>query len=230
MRRVEWTIICVAIVIIALLARGWYLGRADRLTLLRNVTEKQKAIDAASAREKEAADGLQQKLREIETLKRRVQSPAEAARELPAALSNLPLPITIDLPDAKAVSHTAAANRPDVNQADSSALEQRRDTAAEIGSASTWRTSLPAIATIPQADLKPLFDAVQNCHACQVQITALRTELDSERLKSIAIGTQRDAAIAAAKGGSRWSRVKRAAEWFAIGAVAGGVVATHRGT
>ena len=66
-----------------------------------------------------------------------------------------------------------------------------------------------------------MFDFVIDCKACQAQLSAAEGNLADERTKNVALVTERDAALKAAKGGGFWRRVRRAAKWFAIGALAG---------
>lgn len=80
---------------------------------------------------------------------------------------------------------------------------------------------------IPPEDLKPLFDTVQECLACRAQLTAAQGTLADERTKVTAltverdaIAAQRDAALRASRG-TFWSRTRRAAKWFLLGAAAG---------
>jgi hypothetical protein len=87
------------------------------------------------------------------------------------------------------------------------------------------RTPPPAVATIPQADLKPLFDYVQDCRGCQLQLGAARADLADEQAKLASLARERDAAVKAAKGGGFWSRMKRGAKWFALGAAFGAAAA-----
>lgn len=82
-------------------------------------------------------------------------------------------------------------------------------------------------AQIPAADLKPLFDYVQNCRACQAELAAAKQNSENDAAKIAALTRERDAAITAAKGGSFLRRLRRNALWFAIGA-AGGYVAARR--
>lgn len=78
-----------------------------------------------------------------------------------------------------------------------------------------------AVASIPHADLKPLYDYVQDCRACQSALSTAQTDLADERAKEAALVTERNAAVKAAKGGTTWLRMKRAAKWLAIGAALG---------
>jgi hypothetical protein len=82
-----------------------------------------------------------------------------------------------------------------------------------------------AAASIPQADLKPLYDYVQDCRACQAKLSTAQGDLADERKKEAALATERDAAVKAAKGGTMWLRMKRGAKWLAIGAAIGATAA-----
>jgi hypothetical protein len=77
-----------------------------------------------------------------------------------------------------------------------------------------------ATAEIPAADLKPLYDFVQDCRACQVRLAAAKQDASDNALKITALTRERDAAVTAAKGGSFWLRLRRNSHWLVIGAVA----------
>lgn len=87
-----------------------------------------------------------------------------------------------------------------------------------------------AEASVPEADLKPLYDYLQDCRACTAKLAAAQADLADERAKVAALTSERDAATKAAKGGGFWVRVKRGAKWLAVGAALGFVAAeaTHR--
>jgi hypothetical protein len=76
----------------------------------------------------------------------------------------------------------------------------------------------PASISIPQSDLKPLYDSLQDCRACSLEREATKKDLADEQTRVAALTRERDAAITAAHGGTFWSHVKYAAKWFAIGA------------
>ncbi len=76
---------------------------------------------------------------------------------------------------------------------------------------------------IPQADLKPLYDQLEDCRACQANLSAAQSDLADERIKLTATAAERDAALQSAKGGAFWPRLKRNAKWFALGAAAGAI-------
>jgi hypothetical protein len=83
--------------------------------------------------------------------------------------------------------------------------------------------------TLPAQDLKPLYNFTLDCQACQAKLAGAQGDLADERAKSAALTRERDAALQAAKGGTLWRRITRAAKWFAIGAAAGTLAAksTH---
>jgi hypothetical protein len=84
----------------------------------------------------------------------------------------------------------------------------------------------PATASLPQPDLVPLYDYLEDCRACQAQLTAKNSDLADERTKVTALTAERDAAVRAARGGGFWARTRRAAKWLLIGGAIGAVAAT----
>jgi len=83
----------------------------------------------------------------------------------------------------------------------------------------------PAVITVPQADLQPLFDQLEDCRACQEAIATAQQDLTDERAKVSALMIERDAAVKAARGGGFWSRLRSNAKWFAIGGAMGALAA-----
>ncbi len=79
--------------------------------------------------------------------------------------------------------------------------------------------------SIPQPDLVPLYDALQDCRASVVQNDSLKKDLSDEKSRSAALLHERDAAVAVTHGGTFLLRLKRAAKWFAIGVATGAAVA-----
>jgi hypothetical protein len=88
----------------------------------------------------------------------------------------------------------------------------------------------PSIITVPQPDLKPLFDRLEDCLACQEQLAAAQQDLRDERAKVAALAIERDSAVKAARGGGFWIRLRAGAKWFAIGGAVGALAASaaHR--
>jgi phage tail protein X len=96
----------------------------------------------------------------------------------------------------------------------------------DLTAAPTPSEPAPASVSIPQADLKPLFDAFADCSACALERESLKMDLADEQAKTTALIRERDAAIAAARGGAFWSRLRRGAKWFAIGVALGAAAAS----
>ncbi len=84
---------------------------------------------------------------------------------------------------------------------------------------------LPATVTIPQTDLKPLYDDLQDCRATTLETASLTKDLADEKSQAAALTTERDAAVAATHGGTFLVRLKREAKWLAIGVAIGAVTA-----
>jgi hypothetical protein len=98
---------------------------------------------------------------------------------------------------------------------------------AQDGASPTQTNAAPlAIIRVPQVDLKPLYDAVEDCEVCQAKLTAAQGDLSDEKTKFAAVTAQRDAAISAARG-TFWTRARTAAKWLIIGAAAGAVLARY---
>jgi len=97
---------------------------------------------------------------------------------------------------------------------------------ASLECSSRAQSAAGSAAEIPAADLAPLYDYVQDCRACQLQLTAAKQNATDDAAKIRALTRERDAAVTAAKGGSFWLRLKRNAHWLAIGAAVGAVTST----
>ncbi len=95
------------------------------------------------------------------------------------------------------------------------------DLSAPVPPGETPSTSI----SIPQPDLVPLYDDLQDCRASADQNDSLKKDLSDEKTRSEALLHERDAAIAVAHGGTFLVRLKRAAKWFAIGVATGAAVA-----
>lgn len=121
---------------------------------------------------------------------------------------------------------------------DQTQLEQViRGIHVEIPAATSQNPHPDAVVTLPQSSLPDVTQAIEGCKECKVKLDTAEKNVASRdeqmKLADTQIGAlkkERDAAITAAKGGSFWSRTKRAAKWFAIGAAAGAIAAktSHR--
>jgi hypothetical protein len=83
-------------------------------------------------------------------------------------------------------------------------------------------------AQIPAEDLKPLYNYIQDCRACQTKLAAANQNAADDAKKIAALTQERNAAVTAAKGGSFWRRLQRNATWFAAGAALGYVASRRR--
>jgi hypothetical protein len=83
----------------------------------------------------------------------------------------------------------------------------------------------PATISVPQPDLQPLYTDLQNCRAAALESEAAQKDLSDEKARSASLLRERDAALAAAHGGTFLTRLKRSAKWFVIGAAAGAAAA-----
>lgn len=118
----------------------------------------------------------------------------------------------------------ASANPPPTSQGAPSAT---LNAPQRLSSSDNQQEKFPAApaAQIPSADLKPLFDYVQDCRACQAQLAVAKQNSADDAAKITALTRERDAAITASKGGTFWRRFRRNALWLAAGAAAGYVAA-----
>lgn len=81
------------------------------------------------------------------------------------------------------------------------------------------------IISVPQPDLIPFYDSLQDCRENKAQTDVLRKDLSDEKSRSATLLRERDAAVATAHGGTFLTRLKRSAKWFAIGIAVGAVAA-----
>ncbi len=194
-------------VLLVLLVREELSWRRERAQFEGQIAAAQKLVQEADVRQRNRDEDLRGALQQIEQRKRQVQTPQQIVRELPR---DLPLPSPIVLPSAEdqpATGSEGGKNPP-----------QHPD--ARLAGETPARN-----AEIPVEDLKPLFNFVQDCKACQAQLTTARSDLADEKAKSAALAQERDSALRMARGGGFWRRLGRAAKWFTIGAIAGAAAA-----
>jgi hypothetical protein len=184
-----------ALLIIGVVYRAWLADHEERIKLAATLEAQKQVMAEVDKREAVRADALKQSLAELEDLKKRTQTPAQVVRALPNVIP-LPQPITLNLPAAVAASDpTKAGLKPDA--------------------------PVPQTATIPAADLKPLFDFAATCKECQAKVLTLQQDKADDAVKIGALVKQRDAAVIVAKGGTKWQRIKKAAMYLGIGAAVG---------
>lgn len=193
----------------------WRASRRERRQLAEQLAAAEKTLADAQERQKARDTELHDTLAQFAEQKRRTKSPEDIVRALTRELA-LPKPITLQ-------------STPTGENPESPEQGTAEKGSAPAGSPETSQGAVPssesAPAQIPAEDLKPLFDFVIDCKACQAQLSAAQGDLADERTKNGALIAERNAALKAAKGGGFWRGVRRAAKWFAIG-VAAGAVAT----
>lgn len=89
-----------------------------------------------------------------------------------------------------------------------------------------------AVAVLPAATIPELPAVIEKCRECELKFTTSQADLVSREqqmqladLEIKSLQTQRDAAVVAAKGGTKWQRFGRAVKWLAVGAGIGYVAA-----
>jgi hypothetical protein len=191
--KVEVGAAVLALVIVAIVGGSWLGAREEGIRLKATLDAQNAVIGDASKRESAREETLKASLAQLEDLKKSVQSPAQVVQRIPQLIP-LPQPITLNLP---------------------AALAQGDPKLAGVQPGQT--------ATIPAADLKPLYDFAITCKECQAKVVNLEQDKVDDGVKIGALVKERDEAVTAAKGGSKWTRVKSAVKWLVIGAAAGAV-------
>lgn len=183
----------------------WRSERQDRARLQTELAQAEQSLQKATASQVERDKHLTGSLSKLDDLKRTVKTQQQILTSLPEVL---PLP--------KPIQATTSPTDP------RPATDPGTETHALPNAPSPSRT-----AEIPPEDLKPLYDFVVDCKACQSRLAAATADLADEKIKTKTLGRERDAALKLARGGSLRQRVGRALKWFAIGALAGAVAAKH---
>ena len=181
----------IVLVIVAIVGGSWLGAREEGIRLKATLDAQNAVLADAGKREAAREEALKESLSQLEDLKKRTQTPAQVVQALPQMIP-LPQPITLNLP---------------------AALAQGDPKLAGVQPGQT--------ATIPAADLKPLYDFAVTCKECQAKVVSLEADKIDDQVKIGALLKERDEAVTAAKGGSKLQRIKRAAKWFIIGAGAG---------
>ncbi len=182
---------------------AWRADRRERNQLQAELSATRKTLADLSARQSARDADLARTLTHLAEQKRAVRTPSQALRALPSVL---PLPT--------AIQDAALASSPLLQEP------------AEGGTqAQTSQSTQPQTVPLPTNDLEPLYDFALDCKACQARLSTVQADLADEQAKNQALSRERDDALRAARGGSLWRRIGRAAKWFAIGATAGAIAA-----
>jgi hypothetical protein len=245
-RKLEIGAFFILLIAATIFVRAWLSSHDDLVRLQATLAAQKQTIDAADTRERERTASLKDTLAQIDALKRSAQSPAQILSELPKYLT-LPQPISLVAQERKsasdgnlasneipaAVSAGAVANQqPSANKGTPNDEKNRKG--SEAGGGPRPIVAIPGAPTIaelpdkpeariPVADLKPLYDFVQDCRVCQAQLAAARLNASDDTTKINALTQERDAAIKALKGGGIGRRIRRSLVWFVAGAALGAV-------
>lgn len=231
-----------AILLSAMAFTAWLTEHDDRLRRKATLATQKQALDAANLREQDRASTLKDSLAQIAALKRQTQTPAQILSALPKFLA-LPQPITPASPQGAALLTQQGTVQQGTARSENSPYAAKGCAQPAPSSSSTTPTNsapgleFPATATpansqdhpdaptaqIPATDPKPLFDFVRDCRSCQAQLAAAKQDSTDNGAKLAAVTKERDAAVAAVKGGTFRQRLHRNALWFVVGAADGSV-------
>jgi hypothetical protein len=203
---IKFAAVVVVVVLAASVLVAWRDARKEQLALQAELKTTQQALAEATARQASRDAAVNDLVEGLKKKEATVQRPEQVVAALPDMIP-LPAPITIDA--------ERPASPPSSGQAEGGPYR-----AAESGT-----DGIQPKVNFPAADLKPLYDFAADCKACQAKLGAAQADLADEKVKSQALGRERDDALRTAKGGSVLRRIARAAKWFAIGAAAGAIAA-----
>ena len=176
---------------------AWRGNVRDQAVLQQQLKTAQEQLTEANARQLSRNATVRKQIALLQKQKAATQKPDDILKALPKALP-LPVPLAFDGPSAAPGNPTGATPPAAV---------------------------APTKIVVPVADLKPLYDNAVACKECQLQLAAAQDDLKDEQTKTATLSRERDDALQAAKGGSAFRRVVRAAKWFVLGAAAGAVAA-----
>jgi hypothetical protein len=223
----------------ALVVHAWLASQNEQARMQSTLAAQKKLLDAADTRERQRDTALNATLAQIAKLKSATQTPQQIVRGLSQYLP-LPQPITVagQGPPPKAdPTPYAPADWPQQGtaiQVEKGSPLARTSRSSGNDEQPTQATSLPfgsasqPSAQIPGADLKPLYNYVQDCRACQQKLATATQNAADDAVKIEALMRERDAAVTAARGGTFLRRLRRNALWFAVGATAGYAASRRR--
>jgi type II secretory pathway pseudopilin PulG len=216
-RTMELIAFAIAILIAAMAAHAWLASRDEQRRLATTLSQQKQLLEAADARERTRQSALSQTLAKIENLKRTTKTPQQIVKAIPQYVP-LPQPITLmsGQQGTTTLKDSSGESERRTSEGVSDGPVPQSSDQTRIDCLDTVLPSAPA-AQIPSADLKPLFDYIQDCRACQAQLAVAKQNAADDASKIAALTKQRDAAITATKGGTTWCRLRRNALWFAIG-------------
>ena len=219
---------CITVGVILVIAiagfDAWLNARAVRRQLDASIRAQEAVIANVNAGEAKRDESLKDALNEISRVKQATKTPLQIITELPKYI-RLPAPI-------RSTSATPRQSSEDLSLLRASTvLSTSGDASLSPGGLGalideppsperpTGAGSNPDV-ELPAQDLKPLFDFVQDCRSCEIELEAVRQDASANSVKLAAMSHERDLALKAAKGGSNWIRLRRDLKWFAAGALA----------
>jgi hypothetical protein len=220
--------LAVTLLLIAAIIFAWREARNDRAQLQSQLATANQALAVATTRQQDR-DG---KLNDVlSTIAKEKASPATTEQLLAGIVREAGLPTPLSLqqnPTANIEAGTPTGTKG--NQPPSNSLQPNpapTQSASNTASANSIATQLATASEvkIPATDLRPLYDYMLDCKACQAKLSAAQADLADEKSKTATLTKSRDDAVKAAKGGSILQRTLRAAKWFALGAAAGAIAA-----
>jgi type II secretory pathway pseudopilin PulG len=216
----------VTLVLIAAILFAWREARNDRVQLQSQLAAANQALAAATTRQQDRDSKLSDVLN---TITKEKSAPASSDQLLAgiAREAGLPTPFSLQSRSSSADSQSSAGakgNQPRSNPLQPAATPAQTDGNTASATSKAQLTAAPDV-KIPAADLRPLYDYMLDCKACQAKLSVAQAD---ERSKTATLTKSRDAAVKAANGGSILQRTLRAAKWFALGAAAGAVAAKAR--
>lgn len=185
----------------AIIVSSWSEYRTDRLQMQSTLTSQKLIIEQAQQQIKALQEGnknrdkaTQSAVAQMHRTAAQIQTPLQIANWIPSQL-HTPSPIRFSMP-----TPTPSNPSPD------------------------------AIATIPERDLLSLREVVESCKECKLELQTAKRDLASTNQQLQLAGEQlsatqrqRDAALAVAKGGTFWRRLKTNTRWFLMGIGTGAV-------
>lgn len=198
--------------------RTWLSSHDAAVRFGATMADQKRVLAEADQRERQQDQSLAAVLSELHAEKQRVNTPAKAAAAIPKALPPFPEPITLTIPDRQDNHPPAAPSKP--SQVPAQPYTAPSDAQGD--------SQPPAIASIPQIDLKPIYDFLEDCRGDQASLSATRADLSDEREQVHAMTAERDAAMRAAGKGSFWHRLSHNSKWFLLGAATAATLAATK--
>jgi hypothetical protein len=213
----RYIMVGIALFVGAIVFHAWLNARAVQRQIESSLRTQEGVIASVNSAEAKRDQSLQGVLNEISKVKHATKTPLQVVTELP---KYLPLPAPISL--TSAVTHQLSENSSllTASTGDSPPSPVTPGEAAFPPKPAVGYGPKPDV-ELPTQDLKPLFDFVQDCRSCEIELEAARQLASANSAKLTAVTRERDLALKAAKGGSNWIRLRRGFEWFAVGALAG---------